>query len=459
MSKKNLTKIAIMLLTIVFSNILIFKYANLKDMNLNLSYAVISDKEDFYQTFFSDGISELSEDNSQKINYISSGKEQNLKFKIPTNTKKIRFDIGNKISNIVIHDIKFSYLGKDFQLDYGKFQGDNNLSDIESIRLENKKIYIVTSGEDPYITYNLSDEEVFELLKHKNNVNFALKIALCFIVDILLYMVIKKSKSVLILVQDLYNSKTLIWNLAKNDFKTKYVGSYLGIIWALIQPVVTLMVYWIVFEFGLKAGSPTEGVPFMLWFSCGLIPWFFFSEAVNNATNCLFEYGYLVKKVVFKISVLPIIKIISSLFVHFVFIGFIVLLSWLYGFYPTQYMIQLSYYVFCTFFMILAISYSTSAIVLFFRDLGQIINILLQIGMWATPIMWSYTIVPEKYQWIVKLNPMYYIVEGYRDTFINHIWFFNKYFQTIYFWIITVGIFGIGALMFKKLKPHFADVL
>ncbi|MGG7153515.1 ABC transporter permease, partial [Clostridium neonatale] len=105
------------------------------------------------------------------------------------------------------------------------------------------------------------------------------------------------------------------------------------------------------------------------------------------------------------------------------------------------------------------ISYATCAIVVFFKDLGQIISIFLQVGMWMTPIMWSYTIVPEKYQWIFKLNPMYYIAEGYRDTFINHVWFTERYFQTVYFWIVSVVLFIIGTMIFNKLKPHFADVL
>lgn len=289
--------------------------------------------------------------------------------------------------------------------------------------------------------------------------NNSLKVFLCLLINLLLYITIKKSKSVFVLVQDLYNSRTLIWSLAKNDFKTKYAGSYLGIIWAFIQPIVTIVVYWIVFEFGLRAGSPKEGVPFVLWLSVGLVPWFFFSDAINNAMNSFVEYNYLVKKIVFKISILPIVKIISSLFVHLAFLIFILILSCIYEFYPSKYFIQLFYYIFCTFFLVLGISYTTSAVVLFFKDLGQIINILLQIGVWATPIMWSYKIVPEKYQWIIKLNPMHYIVEGYRDTFINHIWFFDKYFQTIYFWIIALGVFSIGAIVFKKLKPHFADVL
>ena len=259
--------------------------------------------------------------------------------------------------------------------------------------------------------------------------------------------------------EEINNNRTLIWNLSKNDFRTKYAGSYLGIVWAFVQPIVTILVYWFVFEFGLKSGSPIKDVPFILWFMTGLVPWFFFQESVTNATNCMLEYSYLVKKVLFKISILPIVKIISALFVHLVFIGFLFIVGSIYGFYPSVYTIQLAYYSFCTFFLVLAISYATSAIIIFFKDLGQIINIFLQIGMWMTPIMWSYTIMPKQLQWIVKLNPMYYIVEGYRDAVINNVWFFERYFQTAYFWIIALSLFVVGAIIFKKLKPHFADVL
>ena len=135
------------------------------------------------------------------------------------------------------------------------------------------------------------------------------------------------------------------------------------------------------------------------------------------------------------------------------------IVAFIYGMYPTIYMLQLFYYLFCLFFIILATSYITSSIILFFKDLGQLINIFLQIGIWATPIMWSYNIIPEKYQWIVKLNPMLYIVEGYRDSFINNIWFWEKQIQTIYFWLISLSLFFVGAIIFKRLKPHFADVL
>lgn len=261
------------------------------------------------------------------------------------------------------------------------------------------------------------------------------------------------------LLKELYRNRTLIWSLSKNDFKTKYAGSYLGIFWAFVNPIVTILIYWFVFEFGLKATSPINNIPFVLWFIAGIVPWFFFSDALSNATNSFLEYSYLVKKVVFKISVIPIVKIISASLIHLVFITFIIFVYVAYGKLPNIYTFQLVYYSFCTFVLSLAISYATSSIILFFKDLGQIVSIALQIGMWMTPIMWSYTIIPQNLQWIAKLNPMYYIVEGYRDTLINGVWFWQRYNQTVYFWVFVSGTFLLGAIIFKKLKPHFSDVI
>ena len=102
----------------------------------------------------------------------------------------------------------------------------------------------------------------------------------------------------------------MIYKLAKNDFRTKYAGSYLGIIWAFIQPVVTVLVYWFVFEVGFRAGENTLPVPFVLYLIAGIVPWFFFQDGLIGGTNSMLEYSYLVKKVVFQISVLPVVKII-----------------------------------------------------------------------------------------------------------------------------------------------------
>lgn len=262
---------------------------------------------------------------------------------------------------------------------------------------------------------------------------------------------------------ELYHSRRLIWKLAKNDFKKRYAGSFLGVIWAMVQPVVTVVMYWLVFDVIMHgAGRAMRGgeeIPFVLFLTAGLVPWFYFNEAWTNGTMALLEYNYLVKKVVFKISVLPIIKIIGATFVHVFFVGILLIIACFYGYFPTIYTIQVVYYSICTFVLVLALSYSTCALVVFMRDVSQIINIILQVGMWATPIMWDFGAISSGWAVFLKLNPMVYIVNGYRSAIYEHSWFWEDFFSTMYFWIITVVLFGVGALIFKKLKVHFADVL
>ena len=260
---------------------------------------------------------------------------------------------------------------------------------------------------------------------------------------------------------ELYQNRKLIWTLAKNDFRTKYAGSYLGIIWAFVQPVVTVMVYWFVFGV-VRQGAP-KAVPFVLWLVSGLVPWFFFSEALIQSTNALIEYSYLVKKLVFKISILPLVKVTAALFVHGFFVLFIVFLYACYGYYPDIYLIQIPYYSLCVFIFVLAAAYTTSAVVIFFRDLTHLITIGLQVGLWMTPIMWDFQdmgIDPfSKTARLLKLNPMYYVVAGYRNALIDKQWFWETPFPTDYLRLVTIALFLFGAGLFRKLKVHFADVL
>ena len=264
---------------------------------------------------------------------------------------------------------------------------------------------------------------------------------------------------------ELWNNRRLIWSLSKNDFKTRYAGSYLGIVWAFVQPVITILVYWLVFEKGFSAKPEMfkagVEVPFVVYLTSGLVPWFFFSEAVSNSTNALLEYNYLVKKVVFKISILPIIKIIAAGFIHVFFVGVLLVITWIYGYHVTPYTFQLIYYSLCMFLLVLALSYTLCSVVVFFRDLSQIVSIGLQLGMWATPIMWSFSKVEgnEMLAFLFRLNPVYYIVNGYRESLFEGVGFWQHPALTAYFWIFTIVLFIFGTVVFKRLKPHFADVL
>lgn len=264
----------------------------------------------------------------------------------------------------------------------------------------------------------------------------------------------------------LIKSRKLVWNLAKNDIRKKFAGSYFGVIWAFVQPVITVLLYWFVFEKGLnsKATDLRTGIeiPFVLWLMAGLVPWFYFQEAMNGGTGVLVEYSYLVKKVVFQINILPVVKMISALFTHLFFVVFAILIFACMGYYPNPYMLQVIYYSFCMILFTTGLVYATSAVTVFFRDMKEVVAIVLQIGMWVTPIMWNFESMVQIPGWavtILKLNPMYYIVSGYRDALINQIGFWEYPGLTLYFWVVTAALLLLGTAVFKRLRPHFADVL
>ncbi|WP_339798968.1 ABC transporter permease [Paenibacillus sp. FSL R5-0744] len=250
----------------------------------------------------------------------------------------------------------------------------------------------------------------------------------------------------------------LIIELSKSDFKKRYFGSYLGIIWAFIQPLISLLLFWFVFQVGFRS-TPIDDAPFILWLACAIIPWNFFADAVQTSTNSVIENSFLVKKVVFKLEILPVIKIYSALFVHLFFILFLLVMFFLYGYSFSLYYLQIFYYLFASILLVLGISWITSSVVLFFKDTAQIVIMFVQFGFWLTPIFYSINTIPERYQFLLKLNPMYYITDGYRRIFIYKQWFWQDMKLTIYFWIVTIILLFTGYFLYRKLKPHFADVL
>ena len=145
--------------------------------------------------------------------------------------------------------------------------------------------------------------------------------------------------------------------------------------------------------------------------------------------------------------------------VHFLFILFAVFLCTVYKINITVHWIQVFYYLGCTVVLLLGFSWLLSAVSLFVGDVASCVSVIIQIGFWATPIVWNPETMSSKVQTIMKLNPMYYICSGYRDAFINQKWFWECGWMNVYFWTIMLFVFIVGILMFRKLKSQFADVL
>lgn len=460
MNKKTKLVGIVLAILVIAANILLFNWHTYTPPLVTLTMTVSADTTDNVQVFYSDYADSWVEANSTTAAYTGeNGEEMELAFAIGATRPYFRIDTGEKEGKWTFSDIRITYDNAIENVSPSAFGNPIETHDVSSFEDGGENIVLKAEAGDPYVVLNVPQtENIRKAASDSERKTLAVKILAFILLDGAAAGLFILRRRVLTLPVEIFQNRRLIMKLAKNDFKTKYAGSYLGIFWAFVQPVVTILVYFFVFSVGFRSGA-VSNVPFVVYLVSGLVPWFYIQDYLNSGTNSLIEYSYLVKKVVFKISVLPMVKAISALFVHAFFVAITILIAVLYGINPGPYVIQVVYYFFAMFMFGLGIVYGTCAIVIFFRDLTQIINIILQVGVWTIPIMWDISIISPKLQWIFKINPMYYVVNGYRESIYGHTWFWHDLGQTVYFWAVTLILFVIGTVIFKRLKVHFADVL
>jgi ABC-type polysaccharide/polyol phosphate export permease len=256
----------------------------------------------------------------------------------------------------------------------------------------------------------------------------------------------------------LVKRRFLIAEMARRDIATQHVGSMLGFFWTFINPMIMIFIFWLVFSVGFRI-KPRHNVPFVVWLTAGLAIWNTFSEIINKSTNSIITNAPLVKKMIFPLSILPVVKLVSSFITHLIFILVLLVMILLYRMPVSIYWLQAIYYFAAMSILALGLGWITSSVNIFARDTGQIVILLLLFGFYLTPIFWDMSIMPQSVQFFLKLNPMFYIVQGYRDSFIDFVPFWHHWQMTLYFWGVAFFTFALGAIIFLRLRPHFADVL
>lgn len=254
----------------------------------------------------------------------------------------------------------------------------------------------------------------------------------------------------------------LVFRLTAHDLRSRCLGSTLGFVWTFIQPFVMTIILWLVVGVAFKAHA-VRGVPFIAWLLAGMSAWSFFSDALNQATNVFCEYAFLVKKVNFRLFNLPLLKILAALAVHAVFLLIVAVILLFSRVAVSWSWLAVFYYLAAAAVLLAGLSYISAALNVFSRDIGHIVNIGLQFGFWLTPVFWDFAMLPlQGHSLLVKLlrlNPLVYIVEGYRNSLLFNAPFAAGWGATVYFWIFALVMLGLGALTFRKLRPQFADVL
>ncbi|MBN1788439.1 MAG: ABC transporter permease [Sedimentisphaerales bacterium] len=256
----------------------------------------------------------------------------------------------------------------------------------------------------------------------------------------------------------IYLYRSIITSMAIREVQKRYAGTLGGLLWSVINPLMMVLVYWFVFSVGFKV-KPAGGIPFIVVFLCGLIPWLTFSEVLITSTNALIANTHLVTKTVFPTEVLPLVYLLASLITHIIMMIILFIVLLMNHISVSIYNLQLLYYLFSLCIFSLGLSWILSAANVFWKDVGQGLGVILNMWFWFTPIVWDIGIIPQKYQFIVKLNPFYYIVEGYKTSFVYHFPIWHNWRVGIYFWAINLLVFIVGVCIFRRLKPEFAEVL
>ncbi|WNF37329.1 ABC transporter permease [Bacillaceae bacterium IKA-2] len=272
-------------------------------------------------------------------------------------------------------------------------------------------------------------------------------------------------KSMYLVIQEQIKYFYLVRRLSLYEIKSKNKNNFLGMAWEIINPLIQITIYWFVFGYGIRERQPIEVaegmyVPFLQWMLPGIIIWFFFYQSTIEASKSIYTRLKMLSKMKFPMSVIPNIVIFAKFYTHLIMVLVTFLILQFSGYSINIYYLQIVYFAFATFMFIYSLALITSTLATFVRDVQMFLQAVLRMLLYLSPILWTISTLPASIQIIMKINPLYYLIEGYRHAFLGLGWYFIDQWQyTLYFWIVTVALFLIGSILHIKFRKHFIDFI
>ena len=255
--------------------------------------------------------------------------------------------------------------------------------------------------------------------------------------------------------RELARYRELLYFLTWRDIKIRYKQTVLGAAWAILQPFFTMVIFTIFF--GKIAKIPSEGVPYPIFSYAGLLPWTYFANAVSLSSNSLVGSSHLITKVYFPRLFVPMGSTLAGLLDYLIAPSILVVMMIWYGLAPTFSILILPLLVLLCFFAATGIGMWLSALNVRYRDIRYVVPFLIQLWLFATPVIYPTSLLPERYRWAMALNPMAGIIETHRAVILS-----NKPIDAAMLAVsaaIIVMIFVTGAFYFKRMDRSFADVI
>lgn len=247
--------------------------------------------------------------------------------------------------------------------------------------------------------------------------------------------------------------------MVRRDFQTRFVGSVAGWLWGLIHPLVLLLSWTFVFQWCLKVPlPPTEVTPnYTMFLFCGYLPWLLFQETLSRSANCLLEQSNLITKTVFPSEVLPISVFLSALVSHLMALSMVLAACLLWLGSISGMVVLLPLYMLLTGMLAVGLGWIVASLQVYLRDTSQVVSVILTLWFWVTPIFISEEQVPPQLQFVVRYNPMSFLVRAYRDRLLSYR--APEWDELLMLTAYALTAFFVGGLFFRHLKRGFADVL
>ena len=258
--------------------------------------------------------------------------------------------------------------------------------------------------------------------------------------------------------RNLVHRRTLLFQLVRRDFEQRFVGSAIGWIWGVINPLVLLVSYIYIFVIVFKGTLPQDEVTqnYPLFIFSGILPWMLFSETVQRSASSLLEHANLITKSMFPAETVPVSVFLSNLIGHALALTLMLAaviithtVSWPLVFLPL--------YAFLIGLFAVGLGWIAASLHVFLRDTAQVVGVILTFWFWFTPIMVPVSLVPAKFRFLLRFNPMYYAVELYRQAFFTSR--LPQWSHLAVFVAFACATFIAGGLFFRYVKRGFADVL
>lgn len=257
----------------------------------------------------------------------------------------------------------------------------------------------------------------------------------------------------------LYRHGALIKNFVKRDLQARYKGSAIGLFWAVVHPLVMLVLYTYIFSAILKVrvGAAEGTGSFAIFLFCGLLPWNAFADGVNRSAGVILEHANLIKRTIFPSEVLPIYPVISGIVNQLIGLG-ILLGALLVTAHPLRpLMIILPIILLLQFAFTVGLAWIVAGITVFVRDLGQIVGVVMTVAVFLTPIFYPPTLIPERLRFLLATNPLHALVESYRCLLLKGQ--MPPWEILAFLAVSSLATFIIGSVVFARLQGAFADVI